>query len=353
MAATVAVVGGAGSRGVEVALRACAVAGVSATPIADGGQVTRLWRSATAVLVATSVQEWVAGLPRRPSVAVLDDASGAEVDAWRFAVQIGAEAVFVPEHEPRRMVEWLALAAEPRGPRALVLGVAGVCGGAGASTLAAAVALRAATSATVTLLDADAAGGGVDVLLGIEGEPGARWPDLAESRGVVAAEVLGDALPRVEGLAVLSWRAGLTPPLPVEAMDAVLSAAVRGSDLVVIDLPRVPDSAATRAAMRCDHLVLVAPASVRAVAAGAAAVARWSDTSAELGVAVRHPGPADLTPAAVAEALGIPLLEVVPNDARLSNLGDRGRFVRALRRSPVGAVAASIQARLPGLRGAA
>jgi len=353
MAATVAVIGGAGSRAVEVALRACAVAGVTATSLGEAAQLARLWRSATAVLIAASAQHWAPALPRRASVAVLDDSAAGELDAWRFAVQVGAETVFAPEQDPRRLVDWLALAAEPAGPRAAVVGVFGACGGAGASTLAAAMALRAGSAARVTLVDADPGGGGIDVLLGIETEPGARWPDLCGSRGVVAADVLAEALPGAGGVAVLSWRPGPAPEMAVDAMDAVLSAAIRGSDRVVVDLPRSPDDAAVAAARHCDHLLLVAPASVRAVAAAAAAVARWTTASAEVGLAVRHPGPADLTPSAVADALDLPLLGVVPTDPRLANLGDRGRFVRALGRSPVGGAAATITSALERLRAVA
>ncbi|MDQ1699730.1 MAG: hypothetical protein QOG34_1593, partial [Frankiaceae bacterium] len=295
MAATVAVVGMPGSRGVEAALRACAVAGVTAAPVGDPAQLARTWRSATAAIVAVSAAAWVSGLPRRASVAVLDDAAGSELDAWRLAVQLGAETVFEPSADLRTLVDWLALAGEPPGPPGLVIGVAGACGGAGASTLAAALALRAGSSSM--LVDADPSGGGIDVLLGVEGTAGTRWPDLRASRGVVAADVLAGAVLRVDGVAVVSWVAGDVAPAPVEAMDAVLSAAIRGSDLVVVDLPRGVDAAAEHAAARCDRILLVVPASVRAVAAASAAVARWSSAVADLGLVVRHPGPADLTAA--------------------------------------------------------
>ncbi|MBV9369052.1 MAG: hypothetical protein JO074_04420 [Frankiales bacterium] len=353
MTATVAVVGVPGARGVEAALRACAVAGVNAMPIADPAEVARAWRTATAVLVSASAHASVPALPRRASVAVLDDTVGDELGAWRLAVRLGAEIVFGSDGDPRRLVEWLALAGEPHGPPGVVVGVAGACGGAGASTLAAALALRRAPASKVTLIDADPAGGGIDVLLGVEKSPGARWPDLLASRGVVAAEALTGALVQAEGVAVLSWSAGGASELSTDAMDAVLSAAARGSDLVVADLPRAIDAAAEHAAARSDRIVLVVPASVRAVASAASAAARWSGLGAEVGLAVRHPGPADLTPPAVADAVGLPLLGVVPTDARLAHLGDRGQFVRGLRRSPVARAADMIASRLAEFRAAA
>jgi secretion/DNA translocation related CpaE-like protein len=353
MAATVAVVGDPGARGVEATLRACAVAGVTAAPVVDRAQVPRLWRSATAVVVAASTGTWVSGLPRRSSVAVLDDAAGSDLEAWRLAVSLGAEAVFAPDQDPRVLVDWLALAGEPAGPAGLVVAIAGGCGGAGASTFAAALALSVPAPTTVTLIDADPAGGGLDVLLGVETAEGVRWPDLRGSRGVIAADVLADALPRVDRVGVLSWVSGGGDPVPVEAMEAVLSAASRGSDLVVVDLPRSADPAAAHAASRSDRLVLVVPASVRAVAAAGASAVRWSATGADVGLVVRHPGPADLTPAVVAQALSLPLLGAVPVDARLVHLGDRGRFVRAVRGSAVGTAAAAIAASLRVHAGAA
>ena len=55
-------------------------------------------------------------------------------------------------------------------------------GGAGASTLAAALALPAAADRTCLLLDGDLHGGGIDYLLGSRPRPGARWPELSLPR---------------------------------------------------------------------------------------------------------------------------------------------------------------------------
>ena len=56
-----------------------------------------------------------------------------------------------------------------------VLAVVGGSGGVGASTFAAALATAAAPA---TLIDLDPVSGGIDVLLGIEDVPGARWSGL-------------------------------------------------------------------------------------------------------------------------------------------------------------------------------
>ena len=70
------------------------------------------------------------------------------------------------------------------GRPALTVGVIGGRGGAGASTLACALAVTAARDGRRTMLvDGDPLGGGLDVLLGGEQAGGLRWPDFAASRG--------------------------------------------------------------------------------------------------------------------------------------------------------------------------
>ena len=59
-----------------------------------------------------------------------------------------------------------------------VIGVVGGCGGAGASTFACVLAATAATGWPAVLVDLDPVAGGIDVLLGIEAVPGARWSGL-------------------------------------------------------------------------------------------------------------------------------------------------------------------------------
>ncbi len=120
---------------------------------------------------------------------------------------------------------------------ATVVGVVGARGGVGASTVAAALALRVhrhgwhaerrrprrrgtgragatADVPRVVLVDLDPAGGGLDVHLGIEDVPGVRWPDLAGARGDVSGPELTDLLPDWAGVTVLSgdrWRPGPAP----------------------------------------------------------------------------------------------------------------------------------------------
>src|SRR5690606_35824862 len=91
------------------------------------------------------------GLPRRPGVVVVGFDGDDEAAAWRYGVAVGAETVlFLPQHA-EALVERLGDAADGQN-RAVTVGVTGARGGAGASTLAAALALSAGARALRTVL---------------------------------------------------------------------------------------------------------------------------------------------------------------------------------------------------------
>ena len=91
----------------------------------------------------------------------------------------GAQHVIsLPEGESW-LVGALSDAAEGYRRKGSVLAVVGGRGGAGASVLAAAVAVRAAADGDpVLLVDCDPLGGGLDLVLGAEDAAGPRWPEL-------------------------------------------------------------------------------------------------------------------------------------------------------------------------------
>lgn len=233
----------------------------------DSASARGLWAAAPLVLVGRDQAADAVGLPRRRDVIVV---SGEQDDeCWRLAVDLGAEHVVVLPDGERWLVDRLADAGEgpPRDGRLVV--VLGAGGGSGASTFAATAALAANRSGLRTLLvDADPCAGGVDVLLGIEGEPGARWADLAQSRGRISADVLAAALPTAGGLPVLSWGREGPAGIPADAVAAVLAAGRRGFDLVVVDAARPPAPLTEDALAHASEAVIVADARVRSIAAG-------------------------------------------------------------------------------------
>ena len=166
---------------------------------------------------------------------------------WQLAAAAGAESVQPLPGAEALLVDRLAAAAD--GPaKGTTVAVVGGRGGAGASTLACALARTAGRSADVMLVDGDPHGGGLDLLMGAEGMSGLRWPDLAAASGRASPGELRAALPCVDGVTLLSWHRGDPVELPAAAMDLVLGAGRRGHELVVVDLPRGWD-AATRAAV--------------------------------------------------------------------------------------------------------
>src|SRR5262245_29416626 len=178
-------------------LRASAAASVPVEVVPDPGAARRAWSDAPLVVVGDDTAAAVAqvGLPRRSGV-VLVGREPPDPDIWQRGLQVGAEdVVFVPEAD-----EWLANrladAAEGDVRTGALICVVGGRGGAGASTLAAGLAVSGTRRGwSCLLVDADPLGGGLDLALGYENTDGLRWPQLAESRGRISAAALQHALP--------------------------------------------------------------------------------------------------------------------------------------------------------------
>jgi hypothetical protein len=90
-----------------------------------------------------------------------------------------------------------------------VIAVMPASGGVGATTLAAVVAVRAAEAGrSVVAVDLDRFGGRLDVVLGVEQEPGWRWDHLLDVAGVVDGVGLARELPRAGTVPVLGASVG-------------------------------------------------------------------------------------------------------------------------------------------------
>jgi secretion/DNA translocation related CpaE-like protein len=186
-----------------------------------------------------------------------------------------------------------------------IVGVVGGCGGTGASTFACVLAATAVSEAPAVLVDLDPVAGGIDVLLGIEAVPGARWSGLRLSGGRLDPGVLAEGLPQWASVAVLSADVMPEADVVAQALDVASRAAP-----VIVDLGRW-DNAARRVALeRCGLVVLLCGSDVRSVT-GARAVA-LSLGDQPVGVVVVRAG-RDLAPASrIAELVGSPLVGVIP-----------------------------------------
>jgi secretion/DNA translocation related CpaE-like protein len=193
----------------------------------------------------------------------------------------------------------------------VVIGVVGGSGGVGASTFASLVAVGARGA---MLIDLDPVGGGIDVLLGVEDLPGARWSGLRVDGGYLDPALLADGLPRWRDVAVLA--ADVPPPGPAATAQVIAAAAGRGP--LVLDLPRAPSPVRDAALAQCAVCVLVAAAEIRAIVAASAVLRTLAGV--RVGVVLRRAG------MAAAEALAlldVPLIGVLPSAERPSRASAR------------------------------
>lgn len=297
----------------------------------------REWAESTAVLVdASTVEATLAcGLPRRSGLVVVGLA-GDGPQMWRTALALGAGDGFVLPDDEHAVVQALSRIARPTGPSGVAIALMSAHGGAGASTLAAAVGLVACERGLGGLiLDLDDLGGGQDLLLGVEDHPGLRWQELTLESGQVVAASLHTALPHARGgLAILAGRRGNAGPVRPESALAAIDAARGSGDVVVVDLPRRTGDLVDAVVEAADLLVMVSGATVRSCAAGREVAARLRARTGRFEVVVRGPAPGGLRPGQVADVIGLPLLTATRPDVRLAGQLESGGLTLA-RRSPL------------------
>ncbi|PHQ50496.1 septum formation initiator [Streptomyces cinnamoneus] len=326
-------------------LRLCAAAG--AVPEVVHGMPARRgsWERAPLILVGEDCAPRLGGALRREGV-VLVGRDRDDPDVWRRAVKIGALNVALLPDGEGWLVDRIADAVEGAGRPALTVGVIGGRGGAGASTLACALAVGAARAGRRTMLiDGDPLGGGLDVLLGGERAEGLRWPAFADSRGRMAGRALEEALPELHSLRVLSWDRGDCAAVPPEAMRAVLAAARRRGGAVVVDLPRRLDEAAMEAIGQLDMALLVVPAELRAVASAHRVSSTLAMMLSDLRAVVRGPCGSGLDGEEIARLLGVPLAGELPPEPGLAEALHAGKPPGGSRRSPLARFSAEFWAR--------
>jgi secretion/DNA translocation related CpaE-like protein len=350
-------------------LRIAAAAGVEINHARTADSRT-FWRSAPIVLLdARQVRGAVlARLPRRSGVIVVS-ASEPDGGVWEHCVLLGVErTVLLPQSEDL-LVEVLADSVH-RGPGdGRVVSVIGARGGVGASMLAAAVAVAGLRSgAGVVLADCDPWGAGLDLMLGLETDPGLRWPDLAAPAGRVPAAALHDSLPSVTALRpVVAARRRLrgsdsgvlsvlsfgrdddpAPTAPPDTLAVVLDACRRAGEVAVLDVPRAPDPLGDLALESSDLVVVVATADLFACYAGRRVLDRIDASGARAGLVVRGPSPGGLGADDVARSLDLPLLAQMRPQPHLARNVELGHPPGEDPRSPLGKAASAVLAAVSG-----
>ncbi len=315
--------------------RLAAAAGASLEVASSADDVRGRWSGVPLVLVGADLLDDLADTRpvRRDRVHVVSDGRCGD-RLFRSALAVGAESVVELPAAEEWLVEVLTDTADGGGGPGRVVAVIGGIGGAGATTFAAALATVAADVGPVTLVDADPLGPGLEAVAGLADADGAVWASVSESAGRLGSRALRGALPVRDGLAVLGWgrgpRAGLDPTVVRE----VLSAARRGSHLVVVDLPRYLDGAATEVLVRCDRALVVTGLDVPSVGATARQMARLLPLAPWVGLVARGPASA-LDPDEVASALGVPLVAVMADQRRLAESIQLGLGPLRARRGPL------------------
>lgn len=342
----------------DAVLRIAAAAGCEVHRSPDPAEARPYWSRAPFVVLdeGSAARCLRAGLPRRADL-VLVGFGSASMEALHSAVALGAEQALELPAAEEHLLSRLAAAVERGGSpgrAGRVLAVVGGRGGAGASVLAAALAVVAARSGGRTLLvDCDPLGGGLDLVLGAEEVTGLRWPDLRIADGRVAASALHAALPapavgRSGELGVLSC--GREPSGPsAAAVTAVVEAGRQAGETVVCDLPRYPTDPALAALELAERVLLVVPADVRSCAAAGRVAAVLAEQTREVGLVVRGPSPGGLTPADVAEALDLPLVAEMAPDRGIARALEQG-VPPGRRRGPLASAARAILEPGPALR---
>lgn len=206
-------------------------------------------------------------------------------------------------------------------------------GGAGASITAAASALVLSRERPICLVDADALAGGIDLVLGMETEPGLRWQDFSAADGRLDGAALYEALPscpRSPALKVLTWTRSRTPetaynhasaatkfdsadrlgrtdrPDDVRHIASTISCLIHAGITVIVDCPKQVEYVTTLGAL-ADDTVIILPTSVRAIAAGGHLASVCAQAGFTPSLAVRHQQYRDISVEEVEYALDLPI----------------------------------------------
>jgi secretion/DNA translocation related CpaE-like protein len=331
-------------------LRLAAAAGVTPEVAGEGRTALASWSSAPLVLVGLDVLEGLARCqpPRRDGVhlATLRPVPDGSLP---HVLAVHAEAVTSFPQSAGWLVEQLTDLGNERPQRGQVVGVLGGSGGAGASVLAAALAQVAGPAAV--LLDLDPLGPGLDRVFGLERADGVRWEDLGQTTGRISAQSLRDGLPRASAVGVLTWRSAPDGWPATFTVREALSAARRGHEVVVLDLPRSGGERWQETVSRCDRVLVVVRPTLAGVASAARLLARLPDRR-RARIVLRGVG---LGASDVASALGVPVVADAGDNRRVSELVELGLGPVRGRRSALARAAAACLATLsvPDQRAAA
>jgi secretion/DNA translocation related CpaE-like protein len=244
---------------------------------------------------------------------------GTSAQTWQLALQLDAEHVEVLPSQTDWLIEHLV---PPADTRAHVVSVTPVVGGAGASTMACALAAQySAQGMKVCLIDADLGAGGLDVVMGCEQAEGMRWADFAGLEGTVSGTELYDSVIISGGIHLVAPKRGQFD-IELNQIIALIETVATACDVVLIDTPRLADRITRPLNEVSDDVLLVIPTTVQASSLVTSHKEALSQTRCGL-VARQVPG-SGLTALGIAQAVDIPLRASVPTDTRIVEQVEQG-----------------------------
>ena len=262
----------------------------------------------------------------RDVVIVSIDALGAKT--WELAMRLSANHVAVVSDSREWLIEHLSAPAIRTGK---CIAVIPGCGGAGASTVASALAFHAnALVETVSLVDCDQSSAGIDIVAGAERTPGMRWQDFVSLTNSITATDIVRGLPNKNGISILS---SSTEPnsISTEEVKTIVSQLLTVNDLVILDLPRseglVRESELIAMA---DAVLVVVPSTVRGCASADRVIANVTENNETVELVVRTIPGSGLTPIEIAHSLNTPLAGSVNTDTRILEQIEQGYGISAI-----------------------
>jgi secretion/DNA translocation related CpaE-like protein len=314
-------------------VRTLALAGGEFVEVIDNAnEIAKRWPTDQFIVLGAEMVSQAVGLPKRRNLAIVHWQYGAlEVapsQLWQSALLLGAEHVVALPEGDAWLAERLTESMVNRGVLARLLIINGSCGGSGASTLAAGLAVAAERlGKKVLLIDGDINGGGLDLLLGAEASPGARWPELVHTSGRVSTETLLPALPSPHNVALISAARKMSENPTVQAWQSVINFGRNAFDVVLIDMPRhqvLDKEQWCPTDLECE-LWCVVPTRIRAVAAAAVALEHYRHLGMHAEVLVRQTN-RSMSAGDISRALGAPVRAVLPEDSSVSVAAELGEL---------------------------
>lgn len=243
-------------------------------------------------------------------------------ETWRFAAKLSANHIAVIPDSRDWLVEHLSAPVTKKG---LCVAIIPGAGGAGASLLSAGLAFHARQLfSDVVLVDLDENSAGLDVVLGIETQPGMRWQDFHSLTGSISGSDILRGLPARDGVALLTHNDSET--LPDKLLRDTIIQQLRGvSGLVIIDFPRFTNQKfAIEILKQCDVVYVVTPSTVRGSASTKKEIAHICKHATNVELIIRNFPGTNLDALKIAQSLDVPLAGSVNSDPRIVEQIEQG-----------------------------